>query len=90
MDFVSSRELRVNPRPVFERLEGEWEVIITSHGKPVALMLGVDGEDVEEVVRSVRRARAELAASRMRRAATEKGLAEADVENEIEAVRRER
>ena len=90
MDFVSSRELRVNPRPVFERLEGEREVIITSHGKPVALMLGVDGEDVEEVVRSVRRARAELAASRMRRAATEKGLAEADVENEIEAVRRGR
>lgn len=90
MDFISSRELRVNPRPVFERLEGEREVIITSHGKPVALMLGVNGEDVEEVVRSVRRARAELAVSRMRRAAAEKGLAETDVESEIEAARRGR
>ena len=90
MDFVSSRELRVNPRPVFERLEGEHEVVVTSRGKPVALMLGVEGEDVEEVVRSVRRARAELAVSRMRGTAAERGLAEADVEDEIEAVRRGR
>lgn len=90
MDFVSSRELRVNPRPVFERLEGEREVVITSHGKPVALMLGIGGEDLEEVLRSVRRAQAELAVTRMRRMAAERGLEEADVENEIEAARRER
>lgn len=90
MEFVSSREIRVNPKPVFERLEDEKEVVITSRGKPVALLLGVDGENLEDTVRAVRRARAELAVSRMRRNAADKGLKTGEIDAEIAAVRRER
>ena len=43
MKFVSSREIRVNPRPIFDSLEEDHEVVITSRGKPVALLLGVTG-----------------------------------------------
>lgn len=90
MEFVSSREIRINPKPVFERLEDDKEVVVTSRGKPVALLLGVSGENLEDTVRAVRRARAELAVSRMRRNASDRGLKTGEIDAEIAAVRRER
>jgi prevent-host-death family protein len=91
--FVSSREIRVNPRPVFEAAEEGDEVIITSRGKPVALLLGISGEDLDETVRLVRRARAQAAVSRMRKAATSEGpdsMTYVEIEEEISAARSER
>jgi prevent-host-death family protein len=93
MKFVSSREIRVNPRPVFEAAGEGDEVIITSRGKPVALLVGVDGDDLEETLRLLRRARAQAAVSRMRRASEQSGLAgmaETEIEAEIAAARGER
>lgn len=93
MKFVSSREMRVNPRPIFDSLEEDHEVVITSHGKPVALVLGVSGDDLEETVRLVRRARAQAAVSRMRKAAAQKaleGMSQAEMDEEIAATRSER
>lgn len=92
MKFVSSREIRVNPKPVFDALEDE-EVVITSRGKPVALLLAVSGEDLEETVRLVRRARAQTAVSRMRKAAARQGpdrMDQAGIEEEVTAARSER
>lgn len=93
MKFVSSREIRVNPRPVFEAAEEGDEVVITSRGKPVALLVGVDGDDLEETVRLVRRARAQAAVSRMRRVASREGsdgMGRKAIEAEIAAARGER
>ncbi len=93
MKFVSSRDIRVNPRPIFEALGEQNEIIVTSRGKPVALLVGVSGEDFEETVWLVRRARAQLAVSRMRKAAARKGLdrmSQEEIEAEITATRRER
>ncbi len=93
MKFVSSRDIRVNPRPIFEALGEQNEIIVTSRGKPVALLVGVSGEDFEETVRLVRRARAQLAVSRMRKAAARKGLdrmSREEIEAEITATRSER
>ncbi len=90
MKFVSSREIRVNPRPVFDAAGEGDEVVITSRGKPVALLVGVDGDDLEETVRLFRRAKAQVAVSRMRGAAARAGLAgmdQAEVEAEIAAAR---
>jgi prevent-host-death family protein len=92
MKFVSSREIRVNPKPVFDALKDD-EVVVTSRGKPVALLLGVSGEDLEETVRLVRRARAQAAVSRMRKAAARQGLDkmdQAEIEEEVRAARSER
>ncbi len=92
MKFVSSREIRVNPRPVFDSLEDQ-EVVLTTRGKPVALLLSVSGDDLEETVQLVRRARAQAAASRMRREAAERGLdkmEQDEIEAEIVAARSER
>ena len=93
MKFVSSREMRVNPRPVFEAAEEGEEVVITSRGKPVALLLGISGEDLDETVRLVRRARAQAAVSRMRKAAAREGsdsMSREEIEKEISAARSER
>lgn len=93
MKFVSSREIRVNPKPVFDSLE-ENEVVITSRGKPVALLLGVSGEDLEETVRLVRHARAQAAVSRMRKNAARQGpdrrVDPDEIEQEVRAARSER
>jgi prevent-host-death family protein len=91
VEFVSSRELRINPGPVWKRLEEGVEVVVTSRGRPVALLLGVSGEDVEDTLRALRRARAEMAVSRMRGDAARRGLGgmgQEDIEDEIKAVRR--
>ncbi len=93
MKFVSSREMRVNPGPVFQAAEEGEEVVITSRGKPVALLLGISGEDLEETVRLVRRARAQAAVSRMRKAAAREGsegMSREEIEEEINAARSER
>ncbi len=91
--FVSSREIRVNPRPVFEAAEEGDEVVITSRGKPVALLLGISGEDLDETVRLMRRVRAQAAVSRMRKAAAREGadsMIREEIEEEISAARSER
>jgi prevent-host-death family protein len=91
--FVSSREIRVNPRPVFEAAEDGDEVVITSRGKPVALLLGISSEDLDETVRLVRRARTQAAVSRMRKAAAREGsesMSREEIEKEISAARSER
>ncbi len=93
MKFVSSREIRVNPRPVFEAAEQGDEVVVTSRGKPVALLLGIGEEDLEETVRLVRRAKAQAAVSRMRKIAAQQSLDEMrqeEIEEEIGSARRER
>ena len=90
---MSSREIRGNPRPVFQAAEEGDEVVITSRGKPVALLLGITGEDLDETVRLVRRARAQAAVSRMRKAAAREGsdsMSREEIEDEIGAVRSER
>lgn len=93
MDFVSSRELRTNPAPVFERLRTDRELVITSRGQPVALLVGVSGDDFEETIRAIRRARAELATAQIRAIAREKGLDSMsleEIDEEIAAARAER
>ncbi|MBA2691521.1 MAG: type II toxin-antitoxin system Phd/YefM family antitoxin [Rubrobacter sp.] len=88
MKFVSSREIRVNPRPVFDSLGEDNEVVVTSHGKPIALMVGVSGEDLEETLRFLRRAKAQAAVSRMRMG--EGRMSDEEIEAEIRAARDER
>lgn len=93
MKFVSSREIRVNPKPVFDAAGEGDEVVITSRGKPVALLVGVDGDGLEVTLRLFRRAKAQAAVSRMREAAAGEGLAgmaQDEIEAEIAAARSER
>jgi prevent-host-death family protein len=93
MEFVTIRDLRLKPAEVWDKLRRQREVILTSNGRPVAVIAGVREDDVEETVAALRRARAQAAVSRLRRAAAEHGvdrLPPIEIESEIARVRRER
>lgn len=74
MTFVSIRDMRARPGEVWQQLQDEGDLIVTSSGRPFALMIAAEGEDVEELLIALRRARAQLAVSRMRQHAANAGL----------------
>ena len=93
MEFVTIRDLRLKPGEVWDKLRQQREIILTSNGRPVAVIAGVGENDVEETLAALRRARAQAAVSRLRRAAAERGadkLSAVEIEAEIAQVRRER
>lgn len=93
MEFVTIRDLRLKPADVWEKLRQQRELVLTSNGRPVAIIAGVGESDVEETVAALRRARAQIAVSRLRRAAAERGadkLSAAEIEAEIAQARQER
>ena len=52
MKFIPSRDFRIRPGEVWKELKEHRELVVTSHGQPVALMVPVTGEDFEEKLRS--------------------------------------
>lgn len=93
MKFVAVRDLRLKPGQVWERLDREGEMIITSNGKPIALLTRIKEEDFEKTVAAVRRARALMAMEEMQRASLAAGadrMSDAEIEAEISAARRRR
>jgi antitoxin (DNA-binding transcriptional repressor) of toxin-antitoxin stability system len=92
MRYVSVRELNTKPKKVWERIKEE-DVVITSNGKPIALLYGVTEETLEKKVSAVRRSRALLALEEMQKTSLDRGLdrlTEAKIEAEIQAVRKAR
>src|SRR6266545_8364505 len=92
MKYVSIRELRNWPGRVWSVLSKD-DVVLTSNGKPMGVLVGVDETRLDDTVEAIRRAKAILAVSRMRRKAEETGLNRlsiADINREIREVRRRR
>ena len=93
MRFVSVRELRGQTATVWKTLAKEKDLVVTSNGKPVALLSAMSDENLEESLRAVRRSRAQAAATAMQqasvRAATDR-LSLEDINAEIHATRRQR
>jgi len=92
MRYVTVRELSTKPKKVWEKVKEE-DVVITSNGKPIALLYGVTEETLEKKIRAVRRSRAFLALEEMQKTSVEEGLdrlTEAQIEGEIQAVRKAR
>lgn len=92
MKFVSTRELRNRPGFVRELAQKE-DLVLTADGKPIAILLGIEDEDLEETALAIRQAKAQRALSRMRQQAAREGVAQISsraIETEIRAVRRKR
>ena len=64
MRFISVRELRNAPSEVWDALEQE-DLVLTSNGRPKAVLVRVEGDDLERTVQVIRRARAQAAVSRL-------------------------
>lgn len=92
MKFLSTRDLRNRPGLVRELAQKE-DLVLTANGKPIALLLGVEDDDLEETARAIRQARAQRALSRMRREAAKRSLEKmspAAIAAQIRAVRSKR
>ena len=93
MRFVSVRELRNQSASVWKVLSEEKDLVITSNGKPIALLSAMVEEDLEASLGAVRRARAQVAATALQQASLQAGtdrLSLEDINAEINAARRER
>lgn len=90
MRFISVRDLRAKSGDVWKELAEERELVITSHGKPIAILSAVSEETLEDSLRAIRRARAMAAVQTMQRQSAKKGLRPEDIDAEIAAVRSER
>ena len=90
MRFISVREFRGNSGDVWKKLLNEQELVITSNGKPIAIVSAVSEETLEDALRAIRRARAMAAVQVMQRQSAKRGLAADDVSKEISAARSER
>jgi prevent-host-death family protein len=92
MKFVSTRDLRNQPG-LIRKLAQKEDLVLTANGKPVAVLIGVEEDDLEETTRVVRQARAQRALSRLRREAARGGIQRSPsskIEAEIRAARSQR
>ena len=92
MKFLSTRELRNRPGYV-RNLAQKDDLVLTTNGKPIAILLGIDEDELEETARAIRQAKAQLALSRMRRQAARRGadrMPARAIDAEIRAVRSRR
>ena len=93
MRFISVRELRSQSASVWKVLSEEKDLVITSNGKPIALLSAMVEEDLEASLGAIRRARAQAAATALQRSSLKAGTARLSLEDinaEINAARRER
>jgi antitoxin (DNA-binding transcriptional repressor) of toxin-antitoxin stability system len=92
MRFISVRDLNTKPKEIWGKIKND-EVVITSNGKPIAVLSGVTEENLEKTVRAIRRSRALIALEEMQKKSIELGLdklTDSQIESEIQAVRKSR
>ena len=93
MEFITVRDLRTRPGQIWEKLRQQRDLILTSSGRPIAVLSHIDEGGVEETLAALRRARAQSAVSRLRADAAARGLDRLsgdDIEDEVAAARSER
>jgi antitoxin (DNA-binding transcriptional repressor) of toxin-antitoxin stability system len=91
MKFITVRDLRGRSGQVWTKLAREREVILTSNGKPIAILSAVSEDTLEESLAAVRRARAVAAVEKMQRQSVQAGtdnISSKDIDTEIKAVRK--
>jgi antitoxin (DNA-binding transcriptional repressor) of toxin-antitoxin stability system len=93
MKFVSVRDLRGKSADIWRDLPDEREMVITSNGRPVAILASVNESNLEESLAAFRQNRAIDAVSSMQRRSVARGvdaLTSDDIAAEIAAVRETR
>ena len=93
MKFISVRDLRGRSAEIWRELPGEREMVITSNGRPVAILAAVGESNLEQSLAAFRRVRAVEAVASVQRQSVARGmdkLTDAEVEAEIAAVRKAR
>lgn len=93
MDFVTARELRAESAKVWEKLEAGEEIVVTRNGKPFAVLVHTEPQEVEATLRAIRAERFAATVRKMQQHAVEQGLDKMtmdEIDAEIAAMRKER
>ncbi|MHB1546680.1 MAG: type II toxin-antitoxin system Phd/YefM family antitoxin [bacterium] len=92
MKFMTSKELRSNPSKLWESGTGE-ETVITVNGKPKAIVIEAENGNIEEQLKSIRRAKAQSALDKLRTYSVNRGLnklTEGDILAEVKKARKQK
>lgn len=93
MKFISVRELRLKPGDVWKAVQKEHDLIVTSNGKPVAMLIAVKEDTLEDEIDTIRTARALKALDNIQRKSIERKtdrISLKDINNEINGARKVR
>lgn len=93
MKFISVRDLRGKSAEVWKELPAEREVVVTSNGRPIAILSAVSESNLEESLSAIRQARAAEAVMSLQRRSVEKSTDSTvmeEIDAEIKAVRKKR
>ncbi|MBI5592461.1 MAG: type II toxin-antitoxin system Phd/YefM family antitoxin [Deltaproteobacteria bacterium] len=73
MKFLSVRDLRGKSAQVWKDLPNEREMIITSNGRPIAILAAISESNFEESLKAFRQARAVEAVASLQRRSVDQG-----------------
>ena len=93
MKFVTVRDLRNKSAQIRQYLSKEKEIVLTSNGKPFAIVTSASEENLEKSLIMMRRIRAENAVNSIQKDSLEKGkdrISMEEINAEISAVRKAR
>lgn len=93
MKFISVRDLRGKSAEVWKNLPREREVVVTSNGRPIAVLSTVNESNLEESLSAIRQARAAEAVMSLQRRSVEQGtdgITTEEIDREIRMVRGKR
>lgn len=85
MQFVTVRDFRSKSSHVWERVKSEKELVVTSNGRPVAILSGVDGDHLEDALASIRSANALTALNRLQARSVKEGRSKLPIDK-IDAI----
>jgi antitoxin (DNA-binding transcriptional repressor) of toxin-antitoxin stability system len=93
MKFLSVRDLRGKSAEVWKELPVEREMIITSNGRPIAILAAISESNLEESLSAFRQARSVEAVATLQRRSADQGtdkITMDEIDVEIKAVRNKR
>ena len=93
MKFISVRDLRGKSAEVWKNLPTEREVVVTSNGRPIAVLSAVNESNLEESLSAIRQARAAEAVMSLQRRSVKQatdGITMEEIDREIRMVRGKR
>lgn len=93
MKFISIRDLRGKSAQVWKELSDEREMVVTSNGRPIAILASINESNLEGSLTAFRQVRAIEAVSALQRRSAEQEtdkISMDEIDAEIRAVRKKR
>lgn len=93
MNFITVRDLKTQSAKVWQMLGKDHDLVLTNHGRPVAVIIETAGEDLERTLSDLKALRAMRAVERVQAKAKAQGLDAMtldEINSEIKAVRQAR